>query len=495
MQSTSIVSSDGPQALARAPAALWIASLGLGAAAAWLLYAAVPGINWLVMTLGIVAAVVAVERPESAALRSRRYHALALMPVLGAAEAVTCDPATQFLLFIGIAWLGAVAACLAAGVAPERLGPARLAAAGFVAPVIIARHAGTVLGGGVRTLGTETSVPLLRGALLAALVVAVFVALLGQADPTFGAVRDGFVDLLSNLNGIGRVVFFAIVAFGLLGFLHLDLGRPARAAPLPATDAERTHTEVERLIVLGSVASVFGLFLVLQLSYLFGNPGARVGSGVTLAEAVHRGFVEMSIVVALTVVIIVGLDRRAARGAHQRLVAGITFLVLAECLVLLASAYFRVTAYEAAYGYTDFRLYVRLYVACLAIVTFLLAGELARGLELARLCWRVSLAALAALVVLGYWNFSAWIVRANVDRFTASGRIDVRYLEQTGGDGVPELVRALPRLNPADRAAVVEELRTGRMSRGLTATPAWFEWNLRRSAAQTARQEVLTDGK
>ena len=492
MQSTSIDLSSEPDALPRVPAALWVASLGLGAVAAWLLYAAVPGINWLVMTLGIVAAVVAVERPDAAALRSRRYQALALMPVLGAAEAVTCDPATQFLLFVGIAWLGAVAACLAAGLAPERLGPARLAAAGFVAPVIIARHAGDVLGGGVRELGTEASVPLLRGALLAALVVAVFVALLGQADPTFGAIRDGFIDLLSNLNGIGRVVFFGVVAFGLLGFLHLDLGRQARAAPPAATDAaERTHTDLERLIVLGSVAGVFGLFLVLQLSYLFGNPGGRVGSGVTLAEAVHRGFVEMSLVVALTVAVIVGLEQRAARGTRERLVAGITFLVLVECLVLLASAYYRVTAYEAAYGYTVFRIYVRLYVACLAIVTLLLAGELATGLELARLCWRVSLAALAALVVLGYWNFSAWIVHANVERYARSGRIDFGYLARTGGDGLPELVRALPVLAPADREAVLTDLKVRREP---TATPAWFEWNLRRSAARAARQEVLTDG-
>ena len=324
-----------------------------------------------------------------------------------------------------------------------------------------------------------------------------FVALL-EADPTFGAVRDGVVELLSDLNGIGRLVFFAVIAFGLLGFLHLALGRPAHAVPRSATAAgERSHTDLERLIVLGAVATVFGLFLVLQLSYLFGNPGARAGSGVTLAEAVHRGFVEMSIVVALTGAIIVGFERRAARGPRERLVTGITFLVLAECLVLLASAYFRVTAYEAAYGYTVFRIYVRLYVACLAIATFLLAGELVRGLEVARLCWRVSLAALAALVVLGYWNFSAWIVRANVDRFVDSGRIDVRYLEHTGGDGVPELVRALPRLNPADRAAILGDLRTGGMSRELAATPAptWFEWNLRRSAARAARREVYPDGE
>lgn len=496
MQSTFDSVDAGPRDAGRASLKSWLWSIGVGAAAAAVLYAAEPGINWLLMTLAVGVALVAVERPHGTALRSRRYRAVALVVVLAGAAAVTDDSAVHVLLLVAILWLGALVACLAAGLPPASAGPGRLAAAPFVAPLLIAREATAVVGQGVKNVGTERSIPPMRGLALALLVVAPLFALLGEADPTFRTTRDELVRLLTSLEGLGRAIFAICVAVALLGYLNLSRRTAERGASL-ALPVERIprHTDVERLIVLVSVAALFAVFLGLQVSYLFGNPGAAVASGTTLAEAVHRGFVEMSIVVALTAAVMAFLDRDARRGEREGYVRAVSCLVLVECLVILVSAYHRLSAYEFAYGYTEFRIYVRLYVGFLAVTVLLLAVELGRGMDVARLCWRVSVAALAALALLGYWNHSAWIVRTNAERFARTGQIDVAYLAATSSDGLPEIVRVLPRLEPKDRAYAVARLCERPEYRACTGksdlkSHPWYEWNLRRSAAAQAITEL-----
>jgi hypothetical protein len=471
--------------------ALWLASVGIGGLSAAVIYAAEPGLNWLLVAVAIVGAVLALERPRLAELRSRRYQALGLLLVLAGAVPVTANLVDEFRLLVGIVWLGAVATWLGAGESPS-MGPGRLAGTPFLAPLKIASEAAAVIGGGVRTVASEASAPVLRGTLLAAVIVSLFIALLGQADPTLGALRDSVVDLVTHLEGIGRVAFFGFVALASLGFLHL--GTRPRAAPAEYGGATRRHTDVERIIVLGSVALLFATFLLLQLSYLFGSEGIRPGSGVTLAQAVHRGFGEISIVVSLTAAILAVLERDALRGGRERWVRAAALIVLVECLVLLASAYYRVVVYEDAYGYTVFRLYVRLYVGVLAVVVLLLGYELLGALDVPRLCWRSAVTAILALAVTGYWNYSAWVVHANIVRFDRSGRIDACYLMDSGVNGLPELVHALPRLAAPDREALTNWIR----DRGSSLLPeprreyAWYEWNLRRAAARAAHRELVT---
>ena len=495
MQSTFNATEIPPAAADRVRPGLWIASLGLGALAAGVLYAAQPGINWLLIILGVAASLLTLERPAAPALRSPRYVAAGIAILLAGAAAVTDDPLVEFLLLVGILWLGALVAWLATGRLTDSFGAARLAGILLRAPPLILRESARAVGEGVRAVSSVRAVVAVRGIAIAVLVVAPLFALLGEADQTLGALRASIITLVTSLEGLGRLVFLLCVAFGCLGYLNLAHRYARTSCPDPEPNGRvARYTDTERLIVLGSVAILFGVFLGLQVSYLFGNPGARAGSGVTLAEVVHRGFVEMTVVVALAAAVIVVLDRNARRGGREVLVRAVSGVVLLECLVILVSAYHRLSAYESAYGYTEFRIYVRLYVCFLGVSLVLLGAEFARGIDVGRLLWRNCVAALATLVVLGYWNHSAWIVRANLERYSRTGQLDVDYLGRTDNDGIPELVRALPGLDSRTRAEVRATLcaapRKAACSGvpGATAAP-WFEWNLRRAAAANAIKE------
>src|SRR4029077_3369753 len=126
-------------------------------------------------------------------------------------------------------------------------------------------------------------------------VTVLLALLLSQADPTFAAWRDALRDVWLDSELLRRGLFFCLVAASLLGMFGLALRPALPATPADAPAARELFGAAERLIVLGSVAALFALFLVLQVSYLFGNPGARPGSGVSYADAVYRGFIELNI--------------------------------------------------------------------------------------------------------------------------------------------------------------------------------------------------------
>lgn len=470
-----------------------LAAVAVGATGAALLFGAMPGINWLLCTALAAALQLALtgRRAQHEADSSVRA-ALAFAALLAGAAAVTASGVLHFFLWLGIVALFAAATVVNAGTRVDRLGPAGLAATPFRAAALIAREAAQRIDSDARGLLREDrNFRAFRGIALALPIVAAFFMLLGAADPTLAAWRDSIGRMFQDFDALPRLAFFVLLTGATLGTFGIAIrSRAPLAEDLPHPRA--SFTDIERTIVLGSVAVLFALFLVLQIPHLFGNPGSRVGSGMTLAEAVHRGFGELTIVVTLCTWVIIASDRYAIRGRRERLVRGLGLVLVAECLLLLASAWHRLAAYEAAYGYTSLRLYVAFYIAAAALALLLLAREVASTINLARLTRGIALIAITALSTLTYWNSAAWIVRQNVARFESTGQIDLGYLAWgMSDDALPAIAHLIPRLAPSEAATLSEQLRTRYAHfESTSATAAWYEWNLRRNAARRALQAI-----
>ena len=404
------------------------------------------------------------------------------------------DLALQFGLALASLWAGAVALRLEAPPGSAAPGFAALAAAPPQAARAVFEESRSRLADGVRLAGHGRRARVLRGAGLALPVVALFFALLGEADPTLGAWRAFLADSIAKLSFAGPAALFVAVGALSLGVFGsaLHSARVVADAPQPSAPRGPMLCALEQRIVIGAVGALLGLFLALQASDLFGNPGARYGSGVTLAEAVHRGFTQLSLVATLSIALILALERRVAAGGG---VPGraLSLVLVLECLLLLLSAHQRLAAYEAAYGYTRLRLLVGVYIGLTAAALLALARELWGRVDHARLARRVALATALAALALGYWNHSAWIVRQNVERYARSGRIDLPYLAlSTGPDAVPELLHALPGFAPEARACTLRwlALRYGATLGPAAPAPAWYEWSLRHTAARAAFARV-----
>ncbi len=325
----------------------------------------------------------------------------------------------------------------------------------------------------------------MRGALLAIPVVGVLGLLLAGADPVLARLRDDVFALGKDQLLVPRAIFFLALGILTVGSYGIALRRLA-AEPAARTESRLTLGDTERFMVLASVSALFALFLGLQVSYFFGNLPALAGSGVTYAEYARNGFGELTFAATAATLLIVWLDQHAERGhgeARAR-AAGLVLIFLVQ--LLLDSAYHRVSLYEAAYGYTAARLYARVYMMIVSVALIALGIELWSAVDAARLVRRVALLGVASVIALSCWNYEAWIVRRNVDRFIAPhfGQLDTDYLVSSlSPNAVPEIVGELPRIPGANRDALRDGLAK-RYANPRELGTRWYEWSWRASAAR-----------
>jgi hypothetical protein len=245
------------------------------------------------------------------------------------------------------------------------------------------------------------------------------------------------------------------------------------------------------------MAVLFGLFLTLQLAYLFGDPSTTAGSGVTYAEYARRGFAELSTAASLCVLLIMLQSRWGAPDRFDRAARVVSLGLLAETGLLLVSAFRRVWLYETAYGFTTARLYAQVYMIVLALVLALLADELRASVAPQRVLRRAAGLGLAAVAVLGCWNHEAWIARQNLDRAAKTGRLDAGYLVWgLSSNAVPALLEGAGRLSLGLEGDIRSRLRERYGSRTRLRFCNWYEWNWgeRDAARALHRAGIAIDG-
>jgi hypothetical protein len=437
---------------------------------------------------------------------------MALAVVVAGGACVTANPTAIGLIALSVLALYAFAA-LATTRPADAIGPLALTLSPFLgAALMLGNSFSRIELTGSRLFHAPH---LLRGPLMAIALAAALYLLLSAADPTLTDWRDAAWTALFTRDFIQRSVFFVLLTPLLLGAYGLaaSTGRPVATAqaggagtqqgdeapsdsPAGAAASSWRFSGPERLMVFGSAMALFVLFFAVQLSTRLGLQGVHLAPGETLAEVTHRGFGEMIGAAALCAAVIMTLDQHAHRGALERLVRVLAWGVILGSLLAVASAYQRVRFYEAAYGYTEQRLYVQACCAAVALALLLLAWELRSAIHVPRLTRRVALVLIFCVCGLSYWNSTAWIVESNVERYQRTHRLDVSYLEQlaeSSPDAVPAIVTSLSALAPVDEDALLAAL--SHLPLVNTSELSWYEWNLSRSAAREAlngvRQKLL----
>jgi hypothetical protein len=483
----------GVATLARHAAMIWPPATIVAALGAWMCFDASPGINWTLWTFAAALGLAWVVRRTHGRIEWPLRVALAAACALAACMAMTADFAFAPIVLLGVAVLLAVSMALAEGVPADTIG----ALSFIVIPVTgcfrSLREATLRLGEMVSLprSANERTQARVRGALLAIPVVGVLALLLAGADPVLARLRDDLFSLGRDELLLPRAAFFLGLGALTVGAYGLAL-RHAATQPAPRTTTRLTLGVTERFMVLASVSGLFALFLGLQVSYFFGNLPALAGSGVTYAEYARNGFGELTFAATAATLLLVWLDQHAERGKGEARAgaAGLVLVFLVQ--LLLDSAYHRVSLYEAAYGYTAARLYARVYMMVVSVALIALGIELWAQVDAARLVRRVSLLGVAAVVGLSCWNYEAWIVRKNVDRFIAPhyGELDTSYLVyDLSPNAVPEIVRQLPRIPGAYRDQLRAGLRTRYADPHALGT-RWYEWSWRAGQARRALASI-----
>jgi hypothetical protein len=314
-----------------------------------------------------------------------------------------------------------------------------------------------------------------RGTVMALPALLVLTALLTSADPMFervlhAAVFEGFEPLLEHL------AFASVIAWFASGYLRAFL--VSDGVVMDRVRVPRPSIASSEIVVAVSLLNVlFLVFLAVQVRYLFGGTGlVEVTEGLSYAEYARRGFFELVAAATFVVPVLLIADWAAVekdeRG-RRALRATSTLLVL-MLVGVLASAAYRMSLYQEAYGLTEDRVYGSAFMIWLTLVLGWLAFTVLRGNRRGFVFGAV-IAGVATIAALHVLNPHALIARVNIARATEGAEYDGRYLKTLSADAVPTLIERLPVLPVVERCAAATMLKkrwSGEREGG------WRTWNL-----------------
>ena len=302
-----------------------------------------------------------------------------------------------------------------------------------------------------------------RGLLIAIPLLVVFGGLFMAADAVFEVtVKNALTFDLQRLALHGFVIAACAWSVGgsLRAFLLEQSARPVSDLPESSTVVSRAKRSsigiVEIGTALGLINLLFFCFVAVQFKYFFGGTNTVVATtGLSYAEYARRGFFELVTVAVLVLLLLLGAHwlLRNRDPKDERVFRGLAASLLLLLFVVMISAVQRMRLYQIEYGLTELRLYTTAFMGWLAIVFVWFAATVLRG-QRQRFAFGALVAGAAMIVALHLFNPDRLIVTVNANR-AASGRgFDAPYATSLSADAVPALVEALPSLSPKERCLV-----------------------------------------
>jgi hypothetical protein len=469
----------------------WAAALAVATVGAYIMFDALPGVNWGIWTALASVGLILVMRARGT-LNNPSLLMLTIATTLAVGASITADELINTLICLGVILFLALAMLLSVDPGFDRIRAGVVISAPFLAM-------GNALAESFRRFGdlsyvfrSTRSRAVVRGIVITIPIVVIFALLLAGADPVFASWRDEIARIIETWSFIPRTIFFfalLVVTLGAYSYAALQ----SRAPSLPrfmtprADSNDRWLGATERFILVSAVAALFWLFIGVQLSYLFGNAPSLRGSGITFAEYARRGFAELTIVATFSVILILVSERYGRTNDSAARLKTLTLTLLFAVLIILVSAFHRVSLYEEAYGYTISRLYAQVYMLVLAAALITLTVGILGTLDTGVLFRRVLAVAIIAFLVLVFWNHEAWIASANIDRVATTGKLDAKYITRDlSPNAIPVIVRRLPSLPDPIRGELLGEIVARYGTRRRLPPSRGFEWNLRREQARDA---------
>lgn len=332
----------------------------------------------------------------------------------------------------------------------------------------------------------------LIGLVIAIPLLFVIIRLLMSADDTFKQVilRIPLFSVEMNVwTSLLRIFFiagFTLFLFGL--FQMLRKNRDEKQVHTVEQASKFSINRITALTLLILINSVYILFVIIQFNYLFSG---QLADGFTYATYARRGFFELLSVTIINWTLLTGFltfVKDANRGMKKTLSILYSLLILMSC-IMLASAFGRLSLYEAAYGFTFDRIIAHAIMLFLFVV---FAYTLIR-------VWieRISLMHFYLIVgLLFYTTFHVLpveqiIVDKNMERYEQTGKIDVEYLRTLSYPGVEALITLYKEGDAFDEHDRVEQILNFKKENMLNEpVNSWQSYNIAQQKTKQLLQEI-----
>ena len=215
--------------------------------------------------------------------------------------------------------------------------------------------------------------------------------------------------------------------------------------------AERPGREIEILVFLGLIAVLFLIFIGFQITYLFGGETNIVKAGFTYAEYAHHGFWELVSVAMLSLLVLLASEKYtgAESGNNRFLIPAL--ILISEVIIVIVSAFKRLSLYIDAYSMTELRFYVAGFIILLLVLFILLAVKFIKTKEEHFFTFGTLLSFVAFLIIVNIVNPDSFIATSNLKRYYRTGKIDVLYVGNLSVDAELKKIELYKKLEDKDK--------------------------------------------
>ncbi|WP_308460941.1 DUF4153 domain-containing protein [Brevibacillus formosus] len=288
-------------------------------------------------------------------------------------------------------------------------------------------------------IGIGISVPLL----------VIVLSLLSNADSVFGhflgQIPRRVIDV-DSLKAIFRMMLIGLITILVFAYMYSLFGKREEVVelPMPEDDKKIVWDGVILVTILAIINIVYTAFTYIQISYLFSGAKRVLPDELTYAEYARNGFNELVTVTVINFLILLCTMHFASRAKPMlyRIIQVLLSMLTICTGFMLVSAYFRLSLYEDAYGYTHTRLLAHVFMIFLFVLFIIALLKIWR--DKFSLIKYYAILTLVSYVILNYINMDVIIAKNNVQRYHATGNIDIEYLSELSYDAIPvvmELVR------------------------------------------------------
>ncbi|MBI5135524.1 DUF4173 domain-containing protein [Candidatus Uhrbacteria bacterium] len=334
-----------------------------------------------------------------------------------------------------------------------------------------------------------------KGLLITVPVFVIFALLFSSADLVFQKYVSDLIAFHIEEEVIARGILVLVVTLIFIGAYSYLLSEKNDQTTMEDNSTNYGLGQIESSILLGSVNGLFFLFILVQLTYLFGGGIALADLGLTYAEYARRGFFELITVAIISLLLLLALDqyvlKREMRHAIGFKILGTALVV--QVMLIMASAVRRLSLYEEAYGLTTLRLYSHAFIILLAVVFCLLLYKMHNDNRENAFAFRVFVSIALFLVSMNILNPDAFIVRRNIERFSATGKFDAFYLLELSSDALPDLVPLLTMSNEEVRKSVGHQLYWRARQIDSPDRSTWQSFNLSRRKADQILGPIMKE--
>jgi hypothetical protein len=324
-----------------------------------------------------------------------------------------------------------------------------------------------------------------RGVIMALPILIIFAVLFSHADMAFSKFIGGFLNITISEFEIQYLILLVFAFTASLSFLsHIFSAVRRQQAEKREESNAPVHSGrgVEVLVFLGLISVLFLVFIGFQITYLFGGEANIIDAGFTYAEYARKGFFELLAVAVLSLLVLLASEKYAGVELKKDRRFMIPALILiTEVMIVIASAFKRLTLYIDAYSMTQLRFYVAGFIILLTVLFLILAVKFIKSKREEFFTSGALLSIAGFLVAVNIINSDAFIIKSNIERFNRTGNIDIPYTRDLSADAMPGKIELYKKLAGEDKKVLWDLLQ--KQKNRLQSYGNWQSANLSRDRA------------